>query len=173
MSENLKLDAKYCFAKALHALMKERDFDDISITDICKAAGYSRVTFYRYFDSKEDALMDYAHRVIRDFQDKRTFHRGNYYAGSCADLFRVCDKESDGLMMLHKAKLDYLMLEVIYDSFHVTIPESNDITTEYSRAFMAGAFFSVIYQWLLSGKKESPDKMGEIMAACVENATIY
>jgi AcrR family transcriptional regulator len=40
----------------LLALMKQKHFDDISITELCEFVGMPRKSFYRYFDSKEDAL---------------------------------------------------------------------------------------------------------------------
>jgi AcrR family transcriptional regulator len=36
-----------------------RDFSKIYVTDICQAAGISKVTFFKYFDRKEDVLMLY------------------------------------------------------------------------------------------------------------------
>ena len=40
----------------LLALMWQKHFDDISITELCEFVGMPRKSFYRYFDSKEDAL---------------------------------------------------------------------------------------------------------------------
>ena len=36
-----------------------RDFNKIHVTDICQAANISKVTFFKYFDRKEDVLMLY------------------------------------------------------------------------------------------------------------------
>ena len=38
---------------------KHKDFDRIHVTDICRASGISKVTFFKYFDHKEDILMLY------------------------------------------------------------------------------------------------------------------
>jgi len=37
-----------------------KDFSKIYVTDICQAAGISKVTFFKYFDRKEDVLMLYS-----------------------------------------------------------------------------------------------------------------
>jgi TetR/AcrR family transcriptional regulator, fatty acid metabolism regulator protein len=42
-------------AKAIE-LFKERDFDSVTINDICEACGISKHTFYYYFASKEGLL---------------------------------------------------------------------------------------------------------------------
>jgi len=38
---------------------QKRDFQLIYVSEICKAAGISKVTFFKYFDHKEDVLMFY------------------------------------------------------------------------------------------------------------------
>ena len=37
---------------ALMELMKERDFDNLSVSDICDKAGVHRATFYKHFNDK-------------------------------------------------------------------------------------------------------------------------
>lgn len=49
MTESLAHDAL--------TLFEERGYDATSIDDICRAAEVSRTTFFRYFPTKEDALM--------------------------------------------------------------------------------------------------------------------
>ena len=38
---------------------KRKDFDQVYVTEICKAANISKVTFFKYFDRKEDILLFY------------------------------------------------------------------------------------------------------------------
>lgn len=52
------IDAKQLLADALYDLVKEKDFDVITVNDICKYSGVSRATFYRYFRDKYE-LMSY------------------------------------------------------------------------------------------------------------------
>ena len=44
--------------------MGNKAFEDITISDIVKKAGVSRMTFYHYFQSKTDALNSYLHEII-------------------------------------------------------------------------------------------------------------
>ena len=43
---------------ALCNLVKERDFEKISVKDICEAAGINRITFYDHYKDKYDLLND-------------------------------------------------------------------------------------------------------------------
>ncbi|MEM8806391.1 MAG: TetR/AcrR family transcriptional regulator [Cyanobacteria bacterium P01_G01_bin.38] len=42
---------------ALSQLLEEKQFRDVSITDICKQADIARVTFYQHYESKEALLI--------------------------------------------------------------------------------------------------------------------
>lgn len=38
---------------------KNKNFENIHVTDICESSGISKVTFFKYFDKKEDVLLLY------------------------------------------------------------------------------------------------------------------
>lgn len=50
-------------------LMRKKNFEQITIREICKEAGVSVGTFYLYFKSKEEALL-YSHRFIDNIYEK-------------------------------------------------------------------------------------------------------
>ena len=59
--KTLNVVVKQSITQALLQLMQAESFESISITDITKRAGVSRVSFYRNFDSKEDVLIKHLH----------------------------------------------------------------------------------------------------------------
>ena len=44
------------FKLALFDLLSKEDIDNIGINDLCRRAGYSKQTFYRYFENKTDFI---------------------------------------------------------------------------------------------------------------------
>ena len=52
---------KEAIAIALVQLMKRKNFEDISVSEIVKIAGVGRSSFYRNFESKKDVLSYYIH----------------------------------------------------------------------------------------------------------------
>jgi AcrR family transcriptional regulator len=56
---------KECITTALLKMLKERDFSDITITDLVKRAGVSRISFYRNYESKEDVLRKHIHLLLK------------------------------------------------------------------------------------------------------------
>ncbi|MDN6617045.1 MAG: TetR/AcrR family transcriptional regulator, partial [Enterococcus sp.] len=55
--------------KALLALMEEKAYDEISITEITKKAQLARRTFYLNFSSKQEILDGYFEVLFMDFMD--------------------------------------------------------------------------------------------------------
>ena len=51
---------------ALQRMMQHSRLEDISVSDLCKAVGIPRTNFYRYFDSKEDALHALIDHTVMD-----------------------------------------------------------------------------------------------------------
>lgn len=60
--------SKKAFAEALSLLLQQIDFEKLTISDIIEKSGYSRGTFYRYYNDKHD------------FLQKVLAHEANIYA---------------------------------------------------------------------------------------------
>ena len=50
---------KESFTDALFNLMTKKDFNNITISELSKKAGVSRLSFYRNYNSKEDIIINY------------------------------------------------------------------------------------------------------------------
>ena len=62
--------AKECIVTALIELMKTRDYNSITITDLSKKAGVSRMAYYRNYTSKEDSISKFADEVGASLHEK-------------------------------------------------------------------------------------------------------
>ncbi len=54
-----------CIETALILLMSEKDYSNITISEIVQRAGVSRTAYYRNYSSKEDILNTLLHDVIK------------------------------------------------------------------------------------------------------------
>ncbi len=58
---------RVCIGEAIFSLMDKKDYKDIKISDIVKRAGVSRMTFYHYYETKEEALADFFHEIVAGY----------------------------------------------------------------------------------------------------------
>ena len=80
---------RMCIGEAVFSLMDKKPYEEIRVSDIVKRAGVSRMTFYHYYEQKEDALAD-CKRVCpgtqRDPKKRRKISRSGKYR-TCTEVF--------------------------------------------------------------------------------------
>lgn len=60
--------------EAIIELMKKKKFEKLNISEIAKKAGVSRMTYYNYFETKEDVLNDYLGEIIIEYINECNQH---------------------------------------------------------------------------------------------------
>lgn len=168
-SESNRL-AKECIVTALVELMKVRDYDSITITDIAKKAGVSRMAYYRNYSSKDDIFKKYIDEVGEDIHKKIAgSHSSVIPYDYFLALFEQLGKYSDLAIVAYRAHLGELILAALIKNMFITFPPPDDSAAErYHRFFLAGAFYNVFIEWLKRGLRESPAEMASF---CAEMAT--
>ena len=56
------------FEAAMLELMKDRLFEEISISELCRYSGLSRKTFYRLYEAKADVIYGMIDHALLDFE---------------------------------------------------------------------------------------------------------
>ncbi|MBP3396846.1 MAG: TetR/AcrR family transcriptional regulator [Clostridia bacterium] len=169
VSESNRL-AKECIVTALVELMKIHDYDSITITDIARKAGVSRMAYYRNYSSKDDILNKYIeevgesiHRMIAESHSSSVPY-DYFYA-----LFEQLGKYSDLAIVAYRAHLGELILSALIKNMFLTFPpQVQSVTERYRRFYLAGGFYNVFIEWLKGGLREDPATMATI---CAEMAT--
>lgn len=64
---------------ALFSLMKDKNFSEITITEIIREAGVARASFYRNYTSKEDVLLTLISFVLNDYRETADYNLEEYY----------------------------------------------------------------------------------------------
>ena len=147
-----------CLRIAMFKLMGKEDFEKISITELTKYAGVSRVAFYRNYESKEALVEDICQSVFEELKASLTSERyltdrRQWYL----NFFQTIRANSEYFRIYLKATLrlaDEIVLESVYPSS----------TTEgrYGNAAREGAVLAVLTEWLQSGMQESDEEMAAI-----------
>jgi AcrR family transcriptional regulator len=61
--------SKRALRDALLVLMEEKEFKNITITDLVNRADVNRGTFYKYYDYKEDLIKEVQDKIIEDLRN--------------------------------------------------------------------------------------------------------
>ena len=61
----MKQKPPFCHSWVFRYCLKE--YNDITITDITKRAGVSSMSYYRNYKSKDDILLDYMYRILKEY----------------------------------------------------------------------------------------------------------
>lgn len=150
-----------CLRIAMFKLMGQEPFEKISITELTKCAGVSRVAFYRNYESKEDLVEDLCQSLFAELKASLTSElfstdRRQWYE----NFFRTIRANSEYFRIYLKANLrlaDEVVLESVFPSDHAK--------ERYSNAAREGAFLNVLTEWFRSGMEESDEEMAGICEA--------
>ncbi|HFI0501879.1 TPA: TetR/AcrR family transcriptional regulator [Streptococcus suis] len=105
MNQNLK--AKDYITQALFLLINLKNYDEITITDIAKKAGVTRISFYRNFESKEDILRQ---EMKKRFENVKVDINSEFSIGT---MFEFFNQNKDLISAMFKSKREVLLLELI------------------------------------------------------------
>ncbi|MCD7955225.1 MAG: TetR/AcrR family transcriptional regulator [Lachnospiraceae bacterium] len=162
MAQN-KEATKDCVFTALAGLMEQKEYKYISVTDIARKAGVSRMTYYRNYSSKDDILIQHFRKISQQLlmEAKEDIEQ------SLVSFFTYFQKYEKLARVLTQVDLMTLVVkcfsgftDYLYKSLHPDL--MNTTRARYAECYEAGGLFSILIGWLSEGVVESPKEMSEI-----------
>lgn len=147
----------------LQACLKEKSFENITISDLQRASGVSRSTFYRNFDRMEDVLALMCDRVFEE-----AF--GSDYDNLSEAVFTTWFRHAD----LIETVVDIKRSDMLYDSLRRCAGNA-DIGFEliadtamfsYFVSIIASAMMGIMVTWVERGKRESEEELKQMIICC-------
>ena len=172
---------------ALLTLLDSKDFELISVKEICETAGVNRSTFYLHYDNVNDLLHETVEAVYKDF-----FGR---FGAEGPGVLDIDEKNEDELFLVtpkylmpyldfveENRKLFYLMYEKnemmgaekTYETWFKTI--FGPILTRFGvpqkeqpliMAFYLKGIIGVVTEWVRGGCTESKDEIISVIQKCI------
>ena len=153
---------------SLYYLMSKFDYESISVTDICSKARVSRMSFYRYFNNKEDIFINYCDERFEDFfQIINEKHIDDIYT-FLLEVFNYMKKYARHVTILKRARKKNLLVEKFTDygaylASHMSLTtENNIINNRIVAAFLAGGIANVLLLWFELGLDLPPQEMAKM-----------
>lgn len=141
--------------------------DEITVTQLCHAAGVNRTTFYRYYAIPSDVVVEAAEKITEETvyseeKSKRTIYE--YMLALCTTYY-----ENSKLMMVYMNAGGNLMQ--ILDRVLMQNSSNLGYMTDPANIFIAGGVGSMLMAWMLRGFSEPPENVARYLAGCISCLT--
>lgn len=158
------LRVKHSITNALIDLMKEKAYEEISISEITKQAGVSRVSYYRNYDSKDDILTENLGNLIHSLNDTlNSLPSHTPIRRVMTHFFKTIRENMSVFMLLYHAGMDRRIQEALY---HLIIASDQfpamDKRRTYPASLFSGALFSLLVQWYNTDMTENDSELSNI-----------
>ena len=172
---------------ALTSLMRDKAFDEITVSDITQRAEMNRGTFYLHYKDKYDLLRQNEEEILSGIQqlkrtrkleraDLRDFDFMNEPLPLFTALFEFFQEHAEFLAVVlgprgnpaFQARLKEVMREKLrYNILSELNEEDLNVPLGYLSAYAISAQLGVIQHWLDTGMKESPEQLSIIVSRLV------
>lgn len=166
---------RMCMGDALVNIMQQKAYDKISVSDIVKKAGVSRMTYYNYYETKEELVKDYIEEITSLYLDeeKNNLKEKNNIMDYAHILFLIKFFDRYGKFFVTLA--DAGMYSFIIDAANIIMEKEykdNYSTSDdayflkkktYELYFYSGAMVNVFLQWQKNGKNITPEELAGII----------
>ena len=165
---NRKHSTKDYITIALYYLMSKKDYESTTVTDICNKARVSRMSFYRYFNNKEDIFINYCDERFEEFFAQVKQKNINDIRSFMIEIFLFLKKYARQVNVLKKAHKENLIVEKFTDygtylAQHINLMvDNNPIANRILAAFLAGGTANILLLWFELGLDVPPEEMAEI-----------
>lgn len=150
---------------ALLQLIGKKSYDSITVTELCKKAGVSRMAFYGNFSSKDDIFQ----RIVSDVQNEMISRIGSPFRQNLSfdwyiNLFEFLRDKSNVLQPIFSAGFQNKYLE--YNNAIILRHAGMQEEETYLRLLWNGGIVNAVVYWLEHGMKETPEQMAEHCRMC-------
>lgn len=157
---------------ALIRLMDKKEYSKINVTEIVEEAQLVRKTFYRNYETKDEVLNDYIEILVQEYIDALgDITDENFTLQKFAQIyFEFWQKQVEFLILLDKNDMIYLIQNRLTNPDPIIkkmagceqISEEDDLRN-CCTAYVAGGFWYVLFDWVHSGAKKSPEDMASLL----------
>lgn len=163
-------------ANTLLALMKEKPYDEISVSELCRCAGISRQTFYSLYQSKENVviriLQNYYCYMPAEHLPENELDPGDPSLNSCRmevfcrDYCRYLTDHADFIHLLVENNITHLLYDSIYESMHECGCLLGKLEAEqrsYSAGFIASGFVGIAKVYVERNCEDGADELADTL----------
>lgn len=171
------------FDEALLEILENKDYEYITIKEICEKAGYNRSTFYLHYESIDDLLDESINYIMQKFYSKFK-SKNDILTSDKNDLIFLKDeylnpyldfvKENKNIFKLSFKHPKVLKVDSIYLDLKINILnpilEKNNVDENkrnYMIDFYVNGIMAIVKEWINNDCKEDKSFIIDIIKKCV------
>ena len=164
------LQSQRQIANAMMALLDQKPFAQITVSEVCKAAGISRQTFYTLFTSRENVMVFTLQANACDSPaldgPKPAACRGDLLRQLCRGYSAYMLRNQGLIRLLVDNHIDYLLYDTFFeamDSCNDFLPKADPCTRSYAASFYAGGIACVARRYAQEGCSSSASQLEALL----------
>ena len=179
-SESKYFNTALLMNEALLILLEKKEYEFITVKEICEKAGVNRSTFYLHYETKDDLLIETIETINRRFQSAFNNEIIEPNKKDKNELFLISDKYLiPYLNFIKENKKIYKLihdkpyvfknqqtLEKIYNEIFSVILDKYGVSKEekeYTFVFFSVGLVAIIQKWIENDCKDEIPKMAEFI----------
>ena len=164
--------------QGLLQIMQTQQYEDISISDLCDRLGIPRKSFYRYFSSKDGALMALIDHTLMEFEQSMPLSKKVRSGTAIGDLERyfIFWYERKALLdALQRSRLSGILVErstnhALHERLMPAYLRAQpDQIQEMALTFAVCGLLSMVIQWHNEGYRISTEQMTAAAVTMLSN----
>ncbi len=171
---------------ALIALLEQKDFNDISIMDVCEKAGVNRSTFYAHYDNLYDLLKETQERAVSDFFESfgTSFGAADFSKMTAEELIFISPqylvpyltfiKQNRRLYEVYNnsnafpiGDMDKQLIENIFVPIYAKNGVTDKKIVEYMSHYFISGVTAITMEWVRRGCEDDILFICEVISRCV------
>lgn len=170
-----KVNMKDLLAQGLYLIMQQKNFEKITIKQICDKTGVIRGTFYHYFCDKYEALEHLTYLLLIDQENEdiqkiviNIFESVSEHWNFFSEAFKI-EGQNNFEEILEKI-ISKLIIRYC-DSVHINVSSLN-ISEELFYSYFSHNFVFILKYWITKGKENNPQQMYNSFKFLMENSVL-
>ena len=164
------LQSQKQISEAMMALLGEKPFAQITVSELCKSAGISRQTFYTLFTSRENVMVFTLQARYCDGPEitmpESPACRGDLLRWLCRGYSDYMLRNRSLIKLLVDNRIDYLLYDSFFEAMDTCdcfLRQADPCTRSYAASFYAGGIACVARRYAQGGCSSSADQLEALL----------
>ena len=170
---------KRLIREAMLTMLKTRSIQDITVRELCDAAGVNRTTFYNHYDGVYEVLGEIEENFLLQLTEEGSVTRGRLDLPQ--HIERLCERLQENkdialLLLTNNADPNFsaklMKLQACGSVWSETISSYSPAEYELLAQFISGGAYAMVCHWLESGCQQAPKQIAALMTKVIQNGIL-